>query len=229
MPDQFDISKLPDDAKAYVEELQKKLEAEPSEEQVAAIQKAVDDAVEKAKADWTAEIEEIAKNESGEESTLDPELRKALDGVSADVRKALEGEIAKANEAAAQAVAKADEERDARLRSEHVVKAKADFANLDDPEKIAGTIWDLRKAGQTEQADQLETTMKAASAQLESQEMFKELGSSLTPDAGSPEGKLEAMAKSISEKEGIDFHSAYDKATRTPEGASLYDQLIQEG
>lgn len=214
MPKAFDPSALDDVAKAAFEELARER----------------DEAIEKAEAAEAAVAEKAEK--AAEESD---EIAKALADLPEAVRKSVESVIAKEREqidemrkSAERATAMAEAERDARLRTEAITKAREDFSHLPGGADAVGDLLfrlekaesalgeTMRKAVAPERpiSEEIRDVLKQANGQLESGELFKELGEGESADTKSnAEEQLEKAAKSLREKDpSLTFEQAYAKA-----------------
>ncbi len=221
MPDDFDISGLPEDAQAYVERLKQAKGGDNS-----ADLNAVNEAIEKAREQWDSDLQSLTASQDVD--SLDPAVVKALAGVSADVRKALESEINKAREEAEEARKAATAEREIRERSEAIAKARVELSNVGDPSLLGPALAEIAKAA-PESANIIEEVLKQVNGQLDTAKMFDELGSGVPgPSKDSPEARLDSLAKArVAKAEGsVDYNTAYSEVLDTAEGRSLYDQII---
>ena len=78
-----------------------------------------------------------------------------------------------------------------------------------------------------------EDVRKAAHESLKAQNAamataFETRGAGSDANPGSPEDKLDKMAKRIQERDGGTYHQAYDKAVETPEGESLLAKSVEK-
>lgn len=157
----------------------------------------------------------------------EPSVPEGLDGDALDAFKKAQDEareaIRKAQEEAEQARKMAESERNARLDSEAVRKARGEFDGLSvDVEKFAPA---LRKMSDfdSEAADEVVRALKSAAAIASESEMFKEVGNGGEPSGSTPQDRLESLAQKFVESgEVTDMHAAMAKALESEEGRRLY-------
>lgn len=151
-----------------------------------------------------------------EKALADPEVPES---VKAIMKSALD-RAAEAEKSAAEASEVAKAERSARERAIHVEKAASLKALPIDPEKFGEVMHTLASANDEVYAE-VSRVLTAANELVTKGAVLKAVGSD-APAEDSAEGKLNALAKSIAERDGISFAQGIAKALETPEGKALY-------
>lgn len=219
MPDGIDLDSISDDAtRKAVEALIAKAGDADDAADTEALQKAIDEAINKARNDWEAALASLDDDDGGDDDVTK--------GLPENVRKMIEDrdeEVAKAKSEAAEAIAIAKAEEFRRVESEAIAKARESY-----PHVAGARDGSLGKAllrlhlSDPEAAEAVEKSLAAANGQLDSADIFKQLGSSFDDDGESPEAKLDALAKARSDEKDEDFAVAYGHVLKTDEGRKLY-------
>lgn len=139
--------------------------------------------------------DEVAKRGKGEQPGVNPEV--------AALMKRHQDEIT--------ALRKANEATAAKLRKKEVVDLVAkDYANLGNPETVAGFFMDLEGANLLKRAEPM---LRAWSAQLAKGELFAELGVAGEGDVSTPEKRLEAAARELQKSSAgkLTYEQAFSK------------------
>lgn len=117
-------------------------------------------------------------------------------------------------------------ERDERLTKEYVEKAARELPFLGDSKELGLLLKSLAFKA-PEELVKLEGILKAANERIEQGDLFKELGTSRGPSAGSAEDKLTSIAKAYVEKGVVNgYPEAFKKACEDNPG--LYRQYVTE-
>ncbi len=117
-----------------------------------------------------------------------------------------------------------DEERDANQLLGLTKRAETEFDMLPgEPVAKAKALLAINKVEGDELAT-IETMLKAGNAAMAA--LAKQKGSDVLVD-GSPEDKLEILAKSHAKAHDVDFHVAYAKVLESPEGIEIYNETIK--
>ena len=178
----------------------------------------------------------VAKLEAERDEAIakNAEFTKAADGKedeSDDLMKnadpALVEMIRKADQRAEAAEKIAKAERNQRIEKEFVAKAE-DLPHLgEEPETLGAMMRTISEAVDDETYEKLDFLLKAAEAKLNESSLFKELGGSGTGTTGDAYAQLEAIAKSIQERDTLDsYEAAFDKAM--DERPELYERYLEE-
>jgi hypothetical protein len=198
-PDMSDLEKKVGDLTSQVADLTKR--AEKAEADLAKANASVADLTKAADITKNDEVLKVGETE----------VRKSAVGeANFAFMKAQQAEITKArDETEMERLTKRASDELGQLPGEPIAKAKALKAVNGMPAEEKATIETMLKAGQ------------AAIAKG-----FTKFGVGHgAPDAGDPEGKLEAMAKAKAEKENVPYATAYDKVLKSAEGAALYGEM----
>ncbi|MCY3784589.1 MAG: hypothetical protein OXG79_12515 [Chloroflexi bacterium] len=177
--------------------------------------------LEKSADDRQAEIKEVQK--AAEDA--DPVVYTTAKGVQ--LRKSA-GELAisQAREIDEQAskLAKYEAERE---QAAFEKRAETELSHLTGDVKSRAAL--LRSVESIEDKDQRNTALEALkSSNAEMAKAFETRGVGSDASPGSPEDKLDKMAKGIQERDGGTYHGAYAKAVESPEGSKLYDQTLTQ-
>lgn len=221
-----------------IEELQKRLETVEAENVILKAQAGMNDQ-EKAYYATLSDADKSAfagMDAAGRKAKMGDKLKKSLVG---DEVEAIEKCATDAEKAAAEAkteitkrdetIAKRDEEiaklkgekEDAELRAE--VEKKYPHSKGTVEEKMA-VLKSIKAMPDESVRKNLLTSLDQAETSLA--ELAKEKGASGGEGGGAgPKEALDAMAKSIAEKEKITFQQGFSKALETPEGKKLYNEL----
>lgn len=189
---------------------------------VADLEKAVTDLTKRAE---KAEADLVKANEATAELTKAADIAKndeVLKVGETEVRKSAVGEASFAFMKAQQAeIAKARDETD----MERLTKRASDELGQLPGETIAkAKVLKAINAMSAEDKAVLDTMLKAGQAAIA--KGFTKFGVGHgAPDAGDPEGKLEAMAKAKAEKDNVPYPAAYDRVLKSAEGAALYAEM----
>ncbi len=152
---------------------------------------------------------DITKGMSEEAITKMVELQKALDEATAELAKK-DAEVAKAAEEA--------------IEKSFIEKAEAEYPNVAGEPAIKGAF--LRKLESLDEVSKEFAVGLLKVADSIGENLSKEIGSQASTACA--KDKLDAMAKALSDKEGISYASAYAKVSETPEGIALYAQYTAE-
>jgi len=199
----LDLSALPDEVKTVVEE------------HIAGLTKRAADAEAEAK-EAKAEVDVLKAgdgNEGNEEEILknaDPAIREMV-------------EKAQAEAAEATAIAKA--ERDARLNREFLAKAESLPFVPGETKRKADILKSASASLTPEDYIELETMFKSMNEVISKSAMFKSIGSSAF-DEGSPQGKVEKLAKTRADEKSISYEQAYTEVLN--ENPDLYEEMEME-
>lgn len=152
--------------------------------------------------DEIAELKKAADPEKREpakldKSQLDPAVREALEKAEQREQEASE-RIAKAEKAASDASELAKAERDARVTREFITKAEAYRALPVEAEKFGPVLKSVSEKLTKEEADAIDTLLKAADEQIAAGELFKEQGRGGTaPKADSAVAEVQRKAEDL--------------------------------
>lgn len=176
-----------------------------AQERETALAKATEDLA-KATADMAAltakvtELEKAGKTEpepTVDLSKADPAIRAMLEKAEAE-GKALAERVEKAEAATAEADKLAKAERDARVTREFVTKAEAYKALVIKAEEFGPVLKSVAEKLTKEEAEAIDTVLKAADAQISASELFKEQGAGgRVPAADSALAEVQRKAEEL--------------------------------
>ena len=160
-----------------------------------------------------------------------------LDGVPEAERRMLEP-IAKAQAETMAVLAETREalakSQDALAEREFVRKAETELSALAAPSALGPVLKEAAEKLSPEANEQLESILKAANAQVETGDLFKELGRTALPDetggGESPWAQIEKAASELVEKsdDGLTESQAIDRVLKTAAGQKLYARYQAE-
>jgi hypothetical protein len=190
----------------------------------------------------------VKKGGTMSEGTLPVPLRKEdgswdLSGVPEENRPFLEtilkshDEALESNKALTDLIVKEREElekeRDLRRVGEFVQKAEGYKHLVADPNELGPVLKEIADAVSPESYAILEKALTSADEQVETGDLFKELGRANGPKAdsgGDAMSKLEKMAEELVEKsDDLSLPQAFDRVIKTAKGRELYQAYLAEG
>lgn len=164
----------------------------------------------------TAELEKSAEG-SGDDDPDD--ILKGADPRLAEM-------IRKNEERAERAESIAKAERSKRIEGEFIAKAESLTRLGEAPTTLGPLMKTISESVDEETFEALDTLLKAADAKLQESDLFVEMGDTGAGTTGDALHKLEALAKTIAERDGIEELEAFEKAM--DENPKLYEVYMEE-